>query len=304
MQTIKELRRKIKGAKDLQSVAKTMKVLAAISIRQYERAVESLEEYNRAIQMGLQIVMKNSPEDINLIEQKPGKHLGCIILGSEQGMSGQFNEEIVSYSIEKMREIGVNQENWLIMAMGERVTDRLESAGISVSEAMPFFPGSLAGIQEVLYDVLLKVEDWRFNKAIDQITIFHHKITSKASYKPNMIKLLPIDGEWLKDLKNKKWSSRSLPTFTMEWNKLFSALIRQYLFVSLYRAHVESLASENASRLAAMQSAEKNITERLDELNFNYHLKRQSNITSELLDIVAGFEALSGGNVFGETKEF
>lgn len=80
----------------------------------------------------------------------------------------------------------------------------------------------------------------------------------------------------------------------MDSRRLFSALIRQYLFVSIYRAFAESLASENASRLAAMQLAEKNINERLEELDTDYHRQRQGSITAELLDIAAGFEALEG----------
>jgi F-type H+-transporting ATPase subunit gamma len=80
----------------------------------------------------------------------------------------------------------------------------------------------------------------------------------------------------------------------MDREALFSSLVREYLFVSLYRAFAESLASENASRLASMQAAEKNIEERLRELSAQYHQQRQMSITSELLDIVSGFEALTG----------
>jgi len=72
------------------------------------------------------------------------------------------------------------------------------------------------------------------------------------------------------------------------------ALIREYLFVSLFRACAESLASENASRLAAMQRAEKNIDELLENLNRTFHRLRQSGIDEELFDLVSGFEALSG----------
>jgi len=75
---------------------------------------------------------------------------------------------------------------------------------------------------------------------------------------------------------------------------LFSALIRQHLFVVLYRAVAESLASENASRLASMQAAEKNIQEHLAGLTMRYHQERQQSITEELLDIVTGFETLIG----------
>jgi F-type H+-transporting ATPase subunit gamma len=80
--------------------------------------------------------------------------------------------------------------------------------------------------------------------------------------------------------------------FTMEKGELFSTLIREYLFVSLFRSMAESLASENAARLASMQGAEKNIEERLDELYTAFHQQRQMAITEELLDIVSGFLAL------------
>ena len=79
----------------------------------------------------------------------------------------------------------------------------------------------------------------------------------------------------------------------MDKYKLTSALFRQYFFVILYRACAESLKSESTSRLAAMQMAEKNITERLNELNTQFNQQRQTTITEELLDIVAGFEALN-----------
>ena len=81
----------------------------------------------------------------------------------------------------------------------------------------------------------------------------------------------------------------------MPAERLLSHLVRQYLFVSLFRACAESLASENASRIAAMQAAEKNIEERLDEFQDAFNKMRQSAITEELLDIVAGFEALRDG---------
>jgi F-type H+-transporting ATPase subunit gamma len=293
MRTIKELRRKIKGAEDLQSVVKTMKVLATVSIQQYEKAAQSLAEYNRTIEMGLQVAMMSSEE--NIAVQQPGLNgrLGAIVVGSEQGMSGQFNSEIAFFVVEKIEELGIGEEDRVIMSLGERVTGRLEDEGVSIEEPMPFFPGSLVGIKDILNDVLAGIEEWRFNRGIEKIFIFHHKLTSKVSYEPNMLQILPVGRNWLRDLRSKEWSSRSLPIFTMDWDQLFSALIREYLFVSLYRAFVESLASENASRLAAMQSAEKNIEERLEELDSQFHIRRQSSITAELLDIVAGFEALS-----------
>jgi F-type H+-transporting ATPase subunit gamma len=127
---------------------------------------------------------------------------------------------------------------------------------------------------------------------MERILLMFNKKQSGASYQPEMIQLLPLDTAWLHKLKEKEWPSRSLPMFRTEWQALMSSLIRQYIFVSLYRAFAESLASENASRLAAMQAAEKNIEEHLEELMTRYNHERQSSITAELLDIVSGFEAL------------
>jgi F-type H+-transporting ATPase subunit gamma len=84
--------------------------------------------------------------------------------------------------------------------------------------------------------------------------------------------------------------------FRSDWESLFASLVRQYFFVSLYRAFAESLASEHSSRLAAMQMAEDNVEERLDDLQSRFHRTRQNAITEELLDITAGFEALSTPN--------
>jgi F-type H+-transporting ATPase subunit gamma len=83
-----------------------------------------------------------------------------------------------------------------------------------------------------------------------------------------------------------------VPTFRGDWEALFASLVRQYFFVSLYRAFAESLASEHGSRLAAMQMAEDNVEERLDDLQSRFHRTRQNAITEELLDITSGFEAL------------
>ena len=298
MQTIESLKRKIKSATDLQSVVRTMKALAAVSIRQYQRAVESLAVYNGTVESGLQIVLKSKAENAFLFSGKPQqiRHLGAVIFGSDQGLCGQLNAQIVSFAVEKMDALGVARNDRTIMAVGLRLTDYIEDAGLSVSESLTT-PGSTAGITPMVQEIMMILEQWRFDRQIDHVYLFYSEYLTGASYRPFMLPLLPVDQTWLASLERKKWDSRTLPIFTMDWDVLFSALIREYLFVSLYRAFAESLASENASRLAAMQNAEKNIEERLTELQGQFHRQRQMTITEELLDILAGFEALasSGG---------
>ena len=292
MQTTESLKRRIKSAGDLLSVVKTMKALAAVSIRQYQKAVESLDDYNRTVEMGLQIVLK---EHMGATTQRKGetiKRLGVIVFGSDQGLCGQLNEQISVFTLDHFKETGVKKENRKVLAVGARVADYVEDAGQPVDELMAT-PSSTAGITPLVQEIIMVIEEWHFRQNVDHFMLFYNDYISGANYRPYKVQLLPVNREWLKEIAHKKWDSKSLPIFRMDADKIFSSLIREYLFVSLYRAFAESLASENASRLASMQNAEKNIEEQMQDLHVQFHRTRQMTITEELLDIVAGFEALS-----------
>jgi F-type H+-transporting ATPase subunit gamma len=292
MEELERLKRNIKNARELQSLVKIMKTISAVSIHEYEQAVESLIEYNKTIEMGFQIIMKNRINDLSLVNPvEKKKRLGAVIFGSEQGLCGNFNGQIARFAAEKLKELG--HESQIAVAVGERVVGSLDEAGLPI-EAYFSFSGNPDGITQVMLELLVKIEEWRSEGEIDQIILFFNEPISSSSFKPRMIYLYPLDMNWLNRLSEETWPSRSLPTFSMNSDKLFSSLVRNYLFFSLYRAFIESLASENASRLASMQMAEKNLEEHLSELQIQFNRQRQAAITSELLDIITGFEALTG----------
>ncbi|MBP7765925.1 MAG: F0F1 ATP synthase subunit gamma [Syntrophaceae bacterium] len=292
MQTTESLKRRMKSAGDLLSVVKTMKALAAVSIRQYQRAVESLRDYNRAVEMGLQIVLKERMGATMHRKHSTMKRLGVIVFGSDQGLCGQLNEQISTYALEYIKTTGVKKENRKVLSIGARVADYVEDAGQPVEELLTT-PGSTAGITPLVQEIIMIIDEWHFRGNIDHFVLFYNEYLTGATYHPRLLQLLPVDTDWLRQIAKKKWDSKSLPIFRMDGDRIFSSLIREYLFVSLYRAFAESLASENASRLASMQNAEKNIEEQLQDLHVQFHRTRQMTITEELLDIVAGFEALS-----------
>ncbi|MDL1969289.1 MAG: F0F1 ATP synthase subunit gamma, partial [Deltaproteobacteria bacterium] len=272
MQMIEQLKRKIKSASDLLSVVKTMKVLAAVSIRQYEKSLESLVEYNRTVEMGLQVVLKQKPREIRIAKPALKERLGAIVFGSDQGMVGQFNEVITRHAVIEMDKLQVKRENRVVLAVGLRVVTYLEETGQPVEEYFSQ-PGSTAAITPAVENLTLKMEEWLSQQKINQIVIFYNRELG-ASYSPHTIHLLPVSPGWFQDMEQKPWPSRAIPVFTMDWNRLFSSLIQQYLFVSLYRAFAESLASENAGRLASMQAAERNIEDLLEELNSQFQQQR------------------------------
>lgn len=292
MGNIESIKRQIKTAEDLFSVVKNMKMLAAVSIRQYEEAVKSLDDFNRATEMGFNTLLRLRPEALTLLRPEPAHRLGAVIFGSDQGMCGQLNDQIFSHAWEAMDNLGFPLGKRLVMAVGLRIAERLEAAGETVEKYLPV-PGSVEGVTPKVLEVLTDIGRWHEELHINRIVLIFQKHLSSGSYLPQTLFLWPVDSLVLENFRRIPWSTRSLPTFTMDWRRLFQALIRQHLFGSLYRAFAESLASEHASRLTSMQGAEKNIETRLAELNAQFHQMRQMSITEELLDIVSGFTALT-----------
>jgi F-type H+-transporting ATPase subunit gamma len=293
MATLQELRKKINSGEQLQSVVKTMKTIAAVNIRQFERAVKSLENYTETIERGLQIAVQNRPEGVGFARAESISRPGAIVFGSDQGMCGQFNEKIVSHALNFMHSYWRGERTWSVLPVGLRVAASLERSDFPLDDPIRV-SGSLDGVTPVVRDILMHIDRWRTEGEIDTVYVFHNRPLSGSSYRSGHQRLLPMDRSWLEGLAQKDWPTNVLPMFTMEWDTLFSSLVGQYLFVAIFRACAESMAAENASRVASMQAAERNIDDRLEDLNAKYRHERQRSITEELFDIVSGFEALSG----------
>ncbi len=299
MDTIQDISRRIRNAQDLSSIVRTMRALAMTSIRQYERAVESLEEYHRTTELGLHIVLNaavDGERELPVSSRKPlqERTTGILVFGSDQGMCGNFNEQIAAYTVLRLDKLGIPASKQFIVSLGARVIAPLQDGDLQMREKFAM-PSSVEGITPAVQELLLRSEEWRAprsGQAVEQVFLFYNQLQSNMSYRPHMQRLLPINIQKMRRSMSADWPSRSLPIFTMEWQPLFSALLRQHLFFALFRAFAESLASENAARLMSMQTAERNIDERLEELNNLYHHRRQDAITGELLDIVSGFELL------------
>jgi len=298
MQTPETLKAQIGSTEDLQSVVKTMKALAAVSIQQYESAIESLRQYSRTVELGLQVLLHQPRFIDNASLLKPDhpaeSQPGFIIFGSDQGLCGQFNQQIAQHLAHYLGNPPFPiRHNRRIASVGGRPVPPLQDFDITVNETLSV-PSGVSEITNRVQDLLLLIDQWQEEHGRDRIFLFYNRPTSSASYESTIVQLLPLNQDWLTRLQQRPWHSRTLPTVLMDEDALFSKLVRQYLFITLYQAIAASLASENASRLAAMQSAESNIEERLEDLTGQYRQQRQSAITAELLDVVSGFEALTG----------
>ena len=290
--TTQSLRRKIHSAGDLQSVVRTMKVLAASSIGQYEQSVRALEDYCRTVELGLGACFRQNAPATALAEQQRSPEattIGAVVFGSDQGLVGQFNDVIAEFAITTLAALPGQPQVW---AVGERVQARLADAGLNLSGFFPV-PNSVTAVTPLVGQIQLESEMHQAKGEYACLYVFHNRPQSRALYAPVSQRLLPLDLPWQHDLAKVRWPTVNLPEVMGNRTGTLRALIREYLFISLFRACAESLASENASRLAAMERADKNIDEMLETLRGTFHQLRQSGIDEELFDVVAGFEALT-----------
>jgi F-type H+-transporting ATPase subunit gamma len=290
--TAASLSRQIDSAGDLQSVVRTMKALAAASIGQYEKSVLALADYYRTVELALGACFRESEPTAAIIEQK-GKAdsgaIGAVVFGSDQGLVGQFNEVIADYAIQTLAALPGKPKIW---AVGERVHARLTDAGLPPIGLFAV-PNSVKAITPLVGRIQIESEEHREKGEYARLYIFHNRPQSGALYEPVRQRLLPLDAQWQQVLVKVKWPTGNLPEVMAAGTATLRALIREYLFISLFRACAESLASENASRLAAMERADRNIDELLSTLRNTTRRLRQSSIDEELFDVVSGFEALN-----------
>ena len=265
-----------------------MKAVAASSIGQYEAAVHALADYERSVQLGLSVCFHQSGSSpLRSRSKSSAKVTGAIVFGSDQGLVGQFNEAMAEFVQKTLEAVPSEKKVW---AVGERIYGRLADAGLAMAGQFAV-PSSVNAITSLVGQLQIAVEAEESGYAT--IDVFYTKLASAAQYEPVSQRLLPLDVQWQKDLIKMRWPTKNLPELLGNQEATLRAFIREYLFITLFKACAQSLASENASRLTAMQRAEKNIDSLMTELNRNFYRLRQSSIDDELFDVIAGFNALS-----------
>jgi F-type H+-transporting ATPase subunit gamma len=290
METLEQVRRRLDTFADLRGLVRTMKAMAAVSIHQNEQAVRALSVYWRTVELGLHVVLRDLPAHPPPAASSATASLAAVVFGSDHGMCGRFNDEIASHAIQALgpvRRAGVRPR---VLAVGARVASQLEHDGFEVETVHAVAAGH-AHVTTAVRRLLLAVDAWR-TEGVERVWLMFNRHVSTAKSEATTWRLLPVDFARFAALEHEPWESRRLPAFSMERGALLTALLRQYFFVTAFRACLESLASESGARLMAMQAAEKNLEERDAELTAAFRRRRQDWIDSELLDVVSGYEAV------------
>ena len=213
----------------------------------------------------------------------------AIVFGSDQGLVGQFNDVLADFVAKALDPLPGEKKVW---AVGERVQSRLADAGLP-PVGLFAVPTSVNAITPLVGQILVESEAHHGKGEIVQLYLFHNRPKAGAAYEPVSQRLLPLDEQWGLRLAHLPWPTKNLPEVIGGREQTLQALVREYLFVSLFKACAESLAAENASRLAAMQRAEKNIDDLVGSLNQTFRRLRQTSIDEELFDVISGYESLS-----------
>ena len=302
MQTLEGLKRRIKTTTSLKEIVSSMKTLSAVSVGQYEKSTRALTQYSESIKLALLALIKGRSIPSN-VPQKLREKVVAIILGSDQGLVGKFNKSIANFALEHLKQQNVNLDEVEFIVGGKSLSSKILSLGYDINTLFTM-PSSVKMMITVAKKIVLKLSniqskqqngdnDFSFSNRQLKVYIFYNGKNEHSSIQQNVLQLLPVDVNFLKELNRKKWPTKNIPIYANRTRRtLFSIFMQQLLFVNIYRAIAQSLAAEHFTRMISMQNAEKNIDEHLEIMNLEYQQRRQTEITNELLDVVIGAEVL------------
>jgi F-type H+-transporting ATPase subunit gamma len=280
-QTLESLARRSASMKGIRSVVHTMKTLSVINAAPYEHAARAIEAYHATVLDGLHAFLSQSGP-----LSAPGKDAQrvVVVFGSDHGLCGNYNEALAAH-------VARGFAGATVLCVGAQMADALSDQGLGVSKAF-FPPASVDGIGRLANLLTRKLDAMQQGGHPLDVSLAYFARDENGLQEARIVGLLPLDPELVADFQAKPWASRSLPQFSMPSDDLFMSLVRGHLFASLFRAAAEALVTENAARLALMQQAEQSVDDRLDALLSDTRALRQTEITTELLDVIVGFEAL------------
>ncbi|MBB3185065.1 F-type H+-transporting ATPase subunit gamma [Halomonas fontilapidosi] len=289
-QTLETLSRRFDTLTSIRGIVHTMKTISAINAVPYERAARSIEAYHRTVRSGLHaFVARTGPIAMPSVELADSV---VVVFGSDHGLCGNYNELLAEKVAAELVPATAGHAALRVLCVGAQMHDALAGQGLS-PESVLLPPASAEGIGRLAGSIVTRLDDIGGGEPHHRkVTLAFTQRAGRGQHEPVLMPLLPLGQALLSELVGRPWQSRSLPDYSMPSAELFAALLRSHIFASVFRASAEAMVTENAARLALMQQAEKSVDERLDEVKGQLRSVRQDEITTELLDVIIGFEAL------------
>ncbi|PIE18831.1 MAG: ATP synthase F1 subunit gamma [Proteobacteria bacterium] len=285
-QNLKAIRKRIGTVKNTQQITKAMKMVAAARLRKAQEAIERLRPYAyRTRDIIAQLAARTDFSDHELLQQREPKRIELLILTSDRGLCGGFNANINRIAERYAAENVKGHEHIALDIIGRKGNDYFKRRGIDVHT---YFEDVLADVSQDKASEIAEVASTRFlDNELDAIYVVYNEFKSAIAQEVVVEQLLPVvpadDAEGHTELEF---------IFEPDQETIMDAVLPGHLTVQMYRMMLESVASEMGARMSAMDAATKNAGELIDRLTLQYNRARQAAITTELIEIISGAEAL------------
>lgn len=284
MASTREIRRRIRGVKNIKQVTRAMNMIAAARLRRAQTKAESARPYAERLREILQDVQAAGGGARHpLMLERSVRRIGLVLITSDRGLCGAFNASIIREAEHFLRD-RAGQVG--LITIGKKGRDFFRARGASIDEhfAQPSRDVRLEELGAISKRVISDYSKGRY----DQVFLAFSQFVSVLKSTPTVMQLLPLG----KAAALKASTAKASYQFEPQAEALLNTLLPQYVEVLLYRALVESIASEQAARMIAMKAATDSASDMIDGLTRQYNRVRQTSITTQILEVVSGAEAL------------
>jgi F-type H+-transporting ATPase subunit gamma len=304
--TQRDVRNRIDSVKNIQKITRAMEMVAAARLRRAEQRIEQLRPYAGAIRRMTRQAAEAAgdlPRLPILIEHDQVQTVGLLLVAGDRGLAGAFNSNIVRAGVAAGRQHEGEGRRSVYFASGRRPASSLSFRGLDVVDSFTGFTDrpSYADARRIAERVMAAYID----EEVDQVEIFYNGYVSAITQTVKRETLLPLQQASIleegsddedsdsEDDDDRKRDARALVEYEPDPEEILKRLVPDYVEISIYRALLESTASEHGARMTAMRNASDNASTLIDDLTLEMNRARQAEITQEILEVVAGAEGLS-----------
>lgn len=287
MATLKQIRQRIRAAKNTQSITRAMKLVAAARLTKAKNRVEEARPYSEKMyEFILSVGSAGELPPHPLLDRRPNvKKVALVLITAERGLCGSYNTNLLKTA---QRWLDTQSTEKTLVSVGKKGNLFFSKRGYEVSHAFTV-PTAGADLSDAV-TLTNTISEMFTNGEVDAVYLCYSKFISAIRQEPKVIQLLPIEPPQLEEgeaaAQGKEYAFEPKP------EDLLTLLLPKYLLTVTYQALLESSASEHGSRMTAMSSATDNAGKMIGELTLTANRVRQAAITTEILEIVAGAEAL------------
>ena len=291
MPSLDDLKKRITSVKSTQKITKAMKMVAASKLRKAQENAEKGRPYSEKMNN----IILNLSSSVTDIENKPKLLAGsgnekvhlCIVLTADRGLCGGFNTNIVKKAKYFFEKIKIDGKILKIITVGSKGYDQLKRVyGKKIIEKISFKDSKVTNYLDA-ETIGKKIIELFEKNEFDICTIFYNQFKNVITQIPQEQQIIP-----LKSSEVKKNSVEDNYEFEPEEDEILSNLLPKNISTQIFKAMLENSASEQGSRMSAMDNATRNAGELVDKLTINYNRSRQAAITKELIEIISGAESL------------